>query len=211
MNLYCELCYLVGALKDGCLSSEWAIIYIQKCKEWLSSVILPKLNKVFDLELRQSRIKWQSAAWKIRFRNKRVWLALDELRNLLPKTKEAQRAYIQGFWDAEGGCPRHPDINKPLYISFTQKDKKSLEELKDMLNNTFRIRTGRVRLSDKKKEVWRLCVENQLGMLKFCEEIGSLHPEKKLRLKKLKQILKAKLRQRNSYRISSQELQFQKL
>jgi hypothetical protein len=58
-----------------------------------------------------------------------------------------------------------------------------------MLNNTFGIKTGNIRVSDRKKDVHRLCIENISGMIKFCDEIGSLHPEKKLRLKKLKEVL----------------------
>jgi len=187
-----EIFYLVGALRDGCLSTEWTIVYIQKCKEWLTEVIIPKLNIVFDIKLTENKTRWQDGAWRIKFKSKRIWLGLDNLRKIVPKGKENQKSYIQGFWDAEGGCPIVPDENKAIYINFTQKDKQSLEDIKAILNEKFKIKTGNVRISDKKKNVWRVCIENQDGMVKFCDEIGSLHPEKKLRLEKIREIINLK-------------------
>lgn len=181
--------YLVGALRDGCLSTEWTIVFIQKCKEWLTDIIIPKFKSTFGIDLSQHKLYWGDGAWRLKFKSKRIWTELSKLRTIPPTDKESQRLYLQAFWDAEGGCPRVPDKSKAIYLSFTQKDKQSLEELRKMLTETFGIKTGMVRLSDKKKDVWRVCIENQGGMLKFIELIGSSHPEKKLRLEKMKELL----------------------
>jgi len=186
-----ELFYLVGGLRDGCLSTEWTIVYVQKCKEWLTEVIIPKFKLAFGIDLSQHKLYWGYGAWRLKFKNKKIWTELTKLRTLLPEDKETQKSYIQAFWDTEGGCPRIPDKTKALYLSFTQKDKQALEDIRRMLTETFGIRTGCVRLSDKKKTVWRVCIENKEGMLKFIQLIGSSHPEKKLRLAEMEGILQS--------------------
>ncbi|MBI2542675.1 MAG: hypothetical protein HYW24_00600 [Candidatus Aenigmarchaeota archaeon] len=183
--------YLLGALRDGCLSTEWTIVYVQQCKEWLTDVIIPKFKMAFGIDLSQHKLYWMDGAWRLKFKSKKIWKELTLLKSSLPIDRETQKLYIQSFWDAEGGCPRFPDKSKALYLSFTQKDKQSLEELKQMLIETFGIKTGSVRLSDRKKDVWRVCIESRKEMLKFIELIGSAHPEKKLRLEKIVDILKS--------------------
>ena len=88
-----EIFYLIGALRDGCLSTEWTIVYIQKCKEWLTSVIIPKLNDIFGTHLTEDRVKWRDGAWRIKFKSKRIWLRLNDLRNTTPENKEGQKLY----------------------------------------------------------------------------------------------------------------------
>lgn len=99
--------------------------------------------------------------------------------------------YIRAFWDADGGCPRNPDIHKKLYIDFTQKDKTRLIELKELVETTFKIKCGSIRISEKKggRTIWRFAITGKDSMLKFIELIGSSHPEKKLRLEKMKELL----------------------
>jgi hypothetical protein len=98
-----------------------------------------------------------------------------------------------GFWDADGGCPRTPTLKKKLYIKFTQKDKKSLEELKQMIEK-FQIKCGNVRVSEYGKNgvIWVFSITNKSGIVKFCNYIGSFHPEKKNRLMKMKNLLPAR-------------------
>lgn len=184
-----EKYYLVGALRDGCLSTEWTIVYVQKCKEWLTDVIIPKFKLAFDKDLSHHKLYWGYGAWRLKFKSRKIWEELTGMKALSPQDKESQKFYIQAFWDTEGGCPRTPDKSKAIYLSFTQKDKQSLEDIQIMLTETFGIKTGKVRLSDKKKDVWRVCIESKGGMLKFIELIGSSHPEKKLRLEKMKELL----------------------
>jgi hypothetical protein len=132
--------------------------------------------------------------WYIAFRDKRIWKILKKLEKTPPQSKMEQKFYISGFWDADGGCPRVPRKDKKLYIDFTQKDKHRLIELKNFLER-FKIKCGNIRICDntKDKPIWRFSITGKNDMLKFCNEIGSLHPEKKLRLEKIKSILEEKL------------------
>jgi len=119
------------------------------------------------------------------------------LENRSPRTPEEQKFYIMGYWDADGGCPKNPTLQKKIYIKFTQKDKKSLIDLKKMIES-FGIRCGKVRLSENAQygKIWRFSITNKEGILKFCKKIGSMHPEKKLRMKTIINLLSTRHRER---------------
>ena len=124
MKLNQDLCYVLGALRDGCLTSQNTVKFKQKNKAWLSNVIIPKLNSVFGTSLAETQIYEQNdvtTRYYLAFKNKRVHAALKELleasEGTLPKvfetmTEEQKKFFIQGFWDAEGGCPRKPSNDK---------------------------------------------------------------------------------------------------
>ncbi len=187
-----EIYYLVGALRDGCLTTQWTIKIKQKNRAWLSSVIIPLFKDIFNKEIRNNIYLQQeySPVWYLAFKDKGIWQKLNELKNQIPETPSEQKFYIMGFWDADGGCPKNPTIKKKIYIKFTQKDKKSLEELKWMIEN-FGIKCGNVRISENAVygKIWRFSITNKQGMIKFCNSIGSLHPEKKQRLITINNIL----------------------
>ena len=138
--------------------------------------------------------KSRTPVWYLAFKSKAIWTTLNLLTKQIPKTKEEQKFYLMGFWDADGGCPKNPVASKKIYIKFTQKDRKSLDELKQILEDRFGISCGNIRISEKVKNgvIWRFSITNRKGILKFCKEIGSLHPEKKLRLNKIIEILSAR-------------------
>ena len=186
--------YLKGALRDGCLTTQWNVKFVQKSREWLSEVVLPLLNKSFNQSFKENCIYFDSRKWPywyITISNKKLWHELSHLQKLEPFSSEEQRFYIMAFWDTDGGCPKQPSKNKKIYLKFTQKDKKSLVELKRMIEKTFGIKCGRVRISELKKNgpVWRFTITNKKGIINFCNRIGSLHPEKKLRLERIKGLL----------------------
>lgn len=194
-----KIFYLIGALRDGCLTTGWTIKYKQKVRGWLSVIILPIINEIFKLNLTEKCIYLQkeegkTEVWYLAFRNKRVWNELNSIKNGEPKTNEEKKFYIMGFWDADGGCPKFPEKNKKNYIKFTQKDRDSLEKIKDTLEVDFGINCGNIIISEKKNtgNIWRLVITNKDSMIKFCNKIGSLHPEKKLRLKKIRRLLDSK-------------------
>jgi len=189
-----EIFYIKGALADGCLTKGWMIKFTQKSRLWLSDSILPLIVKVFDRKLTQHQIFYEpiTKVWYIAFRDKKIWKTLKELPvPTTSQTRQEQTFYIQAFWDADGGCPRFPDKDKKLYIDFTQKEKARLVELKELLEPTFKIKCGDIRISEKKDDrtIWRFAITGKEGMLKFIELIGSSHPEKKLRLEKMKELL----------------------
>jgi len=135
-NMNPEIFYLKGALRDGCLTTGFTIKFAQKYREWLKDVILPLINKNFDVKLKENCIYYQRKKWPfwyIAVSNKKLWQCFNKINKLTPKNKKEQKFYIIGFWDADGGCPKNPVANKKNYIKFTQKDKQSLEELKNML------------------------------------------------------------------------------
>ena len=146
--------YLVGALRDGCLTTQNTIKIKQKSREWLTKVLIPLFSEVFDRSFRNNVYfqKGKYPCWYLAFKDKRIWLTLKRFSKRLPKTKREQRYYVMGFWDADGGCPKDPLNARKLYIKFTQKDRISLMKIKEVLEN-FGIRTGSVRISEISKMV----------------------------------------------------------
>jgi hypothetical protein len=66
-----EIFYLIGALRDGCLSTEWTIVYVQKCKQWLTDVIIPLVDRLFGKQLSKNKLIWQDNVWRLKFKNKK--------------------------------------------------------------------------------------------------------------------------------------------
>lgn len=187
--------YIIGALRDGCLTSQWTIKIKQKNKKWLSNVLIPLFIEIFERRFKNN-IYFQNdgtSVWYLAFKDKEIWKVLDLLKIQSPKNKEEEKFYISGFWDSDGGCPKKPCKNKKLYIKFTQKDKKSLETLKEIIEK-FDIKCGKIRISENNKNgiIWRFTITNKQGMLNFCKNIGSYHPEKKNRLLRMEDLLSAR-------------------
>jgi len=143
--------YLIGALKDGCLTKQWAIKFSQKDKTWFSSTIIPIFNDVFgtnyNTEKRIYKEDKKGKTWCLIICNKKLWIELKSISKTTPKTKEEQKYYVRGFWDADGGCPKNPTFDKKIYIKFTQKDKNALIQIKNILKD-FNIKSGNVRISE---------------------------------------------------------------
>lgn len=190
-----EIYYIVGALRDGCLTTQWTIKIKQKNRKWLSAVLVPLFKHVFNRDIKNNIYiqKEYTTVWYLAFKDEIIWKILKHLTEQIPETAEGQKFYIMGFWDADGGCPKKPMYKKKIYIKFTQKDRRSLKELKLMIEN-FGIKCGNVRLSEDARygKIWRFSITNKDGMIKFCKEIGSLHPEKKQRLKTIIDLLSAR-------------------
>ena len=194
-----ESYYILGALRDGCLTTQWTIKIKQKNKEWLSHVLVPLFKQVFDRKIKNNIYIQEdyTTVWYLAFKDEKIWKYLQNLENRSPRTPEEQKFYIMGYWDADGGCPKNSTLQKKIYIKFTQKDKKSLIDLKKMIES-FGIRCGKVRLSENAQygKIWRFSITNKEGILKFCKKIGSMHPEKKLRMKTIINLLSTRHRER---------------
>jgi hypothetical protein len=197
-----EIYYIIGALRDGCLTAQNTIKIKQKNKQWLSDVLVPLFKQVFDRDIKNNIYiqKDYATVWYLAFKDREIWKILKEFQTKQPETKKEQKFYISGFWDADGGCPKKPTLQKKIYIKFTQKDKKSLEELKEMIEN-FGIRCGKIRLSEDGQygKIWRFTITNTNGIIKFCKQIGSLHPEKNQRLKRIVELLSARKREHEAF------------
>lgn len=190
-----KIYYLVGALRDGCLTNQKTIKFKQKNKEWLSETLIPLFFEIFNRKIKNNiyNEKKQSVVWCLAFKDKKIWNELKEAVERPPKTNEEVLYYIMGFWDTDGGCPREPSPNKKIYIKFTQKDKNSLDQLREMIES-FEIKCGKTRVSEigKNGTIWRFSITNRDGMYKFCNIIGSFHPEKGQRLIMIKKLLSAR-------------------
>lgn len=84
--------------------------------------------------------------------------------------------YIRGYFDAEGGISRNPNVR--YYIYFAQKDFSDLEQVKKYLED-FGIKCGLTHNPSKRAdpEYWRFFISAK-SYEKFAELIGSWHPIK---------------------------------
>ena len=187
-----KMFYLIGALRDGCLTTQNTIKFKQKNREWLSEILVPLFLEIFNRKIKNNIYdeKRKNDLWCLAFKDKDVWNVLYNTMKTSPKTSEEEKFYIMGFWDADGGCPKEPSNEKKIYIKFTQKDKESLNQLKEMIER-LEIKCGNVRISElgRNGKIWRFSITNLNGILNFSEKINSLHPEKRQRLEKIKYLL----------------------
>ena len=87
--------------------------------------------------------------------------------------------YLRGFFDAEGGLPKNPKTAKQKYLSFSQKNKESIEFLRNVLIKK-NYRPTNITFCG---NVWEFRLTRKMDMLNFCKNIGSWHADKKLRMK----------------------------
>lgn len=192
--------YLTGALRDGSIVAreghDYEVRILQKEAGWLRL-----LNELFEeafgirgkiyMETRRSksgvRTYYVLRIFDKELLTRLIYIFEIEMPQKFWKTptfiknsrdKEVTVSYIRGFFDAEGGLPRDVNTAKQYYISFDQANEEPLEFIRSKLielgyTPTNLTRTGKV-------YQFRLCRKDNI--VKFCREIGSWHPEKKLRL-----------------------------
>jgi len=92
------------------------------------------------------------------------------------ETRDERIAYIQGFFDAEGGVPHGAQAR--FYIQLVQKDRPKIEMLVRMLD-TLGIKTGVVHNPSVRvdPEYWRVFISTR-SHAAFSQIIGSQHPVK---------------------------------
>ncbi len=95
---------------------------------------------------------------------------------------ELQLQYLRGFFDAEGGLPKSPLSARQKYLSFSQKNRESIEFLRSILIQKKFCPTNITFCG----HVWEFRITRKKDLVRFCDEIGSWHNEKKERLKQLK-------------------------
>lgn len=163
--------YLLGCLHDGTYSSNKRYRFSQKGKEWL---------KVLQVLLR--RIGYNS--WIYCERKENDLYVLETLADFLDfffnplklESKKEKRAYLRGFFDAEGGTPKNSKDR--FYIQLTQRDKIKIIKIKKILYE-LGIRTGKIHNPSMRVDpnYWRIYVLANSQKL-FLREIGSWHPRK---------------------------------
>ena len=129
--------YLQGALHDGTFNKyNQRFRFSQSGTAWL---------KVLQQCLKKTGFN----SWIYREGKYRNIFVLETLANFLDtafdpislKTEAEKKAYIRGFFDAEGGIPRN--LHSLFYIQLVQNDKLKLEKIKHLLNE-FDIVTGAI-------------------------------------------------------------------
>ncbi|MBI2624087.1 LAGLIDADG family homing endonuclease [Candidatus Parcubacteria bacterium] len=91
-------------------------------------------------------------------------------------TAEEKRAYLKGFFDAEGGIPKNPKAD--FYIQLVQNHREKLEKIKALLAE-FGVRIGTIHNPSVRvdPDYFRMFVRRD-SHAKFVEEVGTWHPRK---------------------------------
>ncbi|MBI4181653.1 MAG: LAGLIDADG family homing endonuclease [Candidatus Aenigmarchaeota archaeon] len=184
--------YLISALRDGNvdyrIGKNYEIKIWQKDERWLTDVLKPIIERRFHCTVHVH-------GHLLRITNKRV---VDDIRRLsgikpwgwhtpapvklLPPSRRI--TYIRGFWDAEGGVPKHPERchrAEQRYLSFHQKDREPLVFIRDTLIS-LGYRPTNITYC---KGAHEFRITRAAHIVRFCREIGSLHPEKGERMRRL--------------------------
>lgn len=198
-----NLAYLVGLLRDGTITKEkngeYSCAFYSKNKKFLEK-ISPLIEKIFGINTKISKF---GDCYGIRIRSKTLYLFFKTVFEFqspqekwnTPKIIENadtknKRAYISGFFDAEGGVPHLEHTKNPkrknMYVKFVQKNKESLEFIKNHLDS-MNIKTGSVYWSENKYNL-KISISSIKSFLSY---IKSLHPEKANRLVMLTRLLSA--------------------
>ena len=158
--------YLLGVLHDA---TERKTTYriATKSKEFASI-----LKKGIDTLGRKA---WIYKEGKLR----NLWIvefSKSLLRKVKTKSRQEKIDFVRGFFDAEGGIAKSPEVR--FYLYFCQKDRKILVQIKEYLSS-FGIESGVIHNPSKKVDpnYWRFFISSK-SYLDFIKIIGSDHPEK---------------------------------
>jgi intein/homing endonuclease len=165
------LAYLNGALGDASRNKKSRVRYAQKYPEWLAM-------------LQQLLAELGEASWIYKEGKQRSVFVLETCSPFLDfacdgerlETRDERIAYIQGFFDAEGGVPHSASAR--FYIQLVQKDRPKIEMLVRMLTS-LGISTGVVHNPSVRvdPEYFRVFISTR-SHAAFAQIIGSRHPVK---------------------------------
>ena len=193
MKLDPEVAYLLGALRDSTIDirkgKNYEIKIAQKESEWLSvlqGIFLRHFNNAGRItqhskDAKILRITGKETTYKIlEISQMKVPQVTWKTPKIIQEQKNSvQLQYLRGFFDAEGGLPRNPETAKQKYISFSQKNKESLQFLRALLiNNGFRPTNLTICGG-----VWEFRLTRKNDMANFSIKVGSLHKDKQWKLK----------------------------
>lgn len=166
------IAYLRGALHDATFSSNCRFRFSQKGKEWLEII-----QEMFTSLGHKSWI-YQEGKTRDVFVLETLAQFLDfDLDPLSLQTKSERRAYVGGFFDAEGGIP-HSALDH-FYVQLVQNDKIKLQKIQKILNS-FGIRLGKIHNPSRRlhPEYWRVFVRAD-SQQRFVQRIEIRHPRKR--------------------------------
>lgn len=204
MEVNREIAYILGAMRDGSFIRNKTygihrIMVYQKNKIWIERV-----SALFEISFgKKPTIQKDNRdnVWSLMVNSVEIFRSLVKIGEyngnqkdwntpsfIIKAHPEVKKEYIKGFFDAEGGVPHIEKRRiepKNIRIHFTQSNKKCLEEIKQMIE-FFGIKTGRVCGPYYKKgysdPIHRLKIHGISKVAKFNKIIGSMHPEKQIRL-----------------------------
>ena len=178
-----DLAYLAGALLgDGYTykgkKKGMVAVFTQKNYQWLKEI-----EKIIERNGGKAWIFKQRNIYVLETRFSEL-INYNPIKNLQRFQGREKIEFISGFFDADGGIPKHPERLKPVtpfyYVQFVQKDKRILTVVRNLLES-FGIQCGRIHKYDGKKDIWRFFVRAN-SLIKFLKMINSRHPEKKNRI-----------------------------
>ena len=158
--------YLLGALHDGTVRRLTYRI-VQKDQEYIEFLV----KGIQDLGQK---------AWMYKEGKTRQLYVAEFSKNLLKDfvvdSDQDKIDYIRGYFDAEGGVSRNPNVR--YYIYFAQKNLKDLEQVKEYLEK-FGIQCGVLHNPSKSADpdYWRFFISIK-SYERFAQIIGSWHPIK---------------------------------
>lgn len=162
--------YLFGAMHDGTIRGNRYRI-AQKGTAWL---------QVMQKILQQLEYK----SWIYQEGKQRKVYILESVAPIFSESfdptqltdLEEIRAYLRGFFDAEGGIPHSRKAKR--YVQLVQKDYQKIQLIKKMLER-LGVATGKIHNPSKKVDphYWRVYV-SMPSIPRFAKQIGSWHPKK---------------------------------
>jgi intein-encoded DNA endonuclease-like protein len=173
---------------DSRIGKNYEIKIGQKDQRWLSDVIKPIIESNFGVRVNIHKNL-------LRLTNKKAVHEIQRISGIKPfgwntpefvkeLPLEERIPYIRGFWDAEGGLPSKPEKcsrAEQMYISFHHKQKEPLVFIR---NSLIGMRYQPTKIT-KCSEACEFRITRKAHMKKFCTEIGSWHPEKGERMRRL--------------------------
>lgn len=192
-----ELCYILGAFRDGGMSSHKYQIHIsQKDRRWITDTINPLLEKTFALKLHYRGFR--KGTHEFSLNSKPLYAFLDvvgQFKNKFKPTPQIilnapfkfQKYYIAGFYDAEGDKSLKSG-RVGLYQAWSDKSAcPPLEDIRKILQKQEIISTLHKSLPRKNSFAFRLYVNKRprVNILKFLKLIPVSHPNSLLFKKSL--------------------------
>jgi intein-encoded DNA endonuclease-like protein len=182
-NLDEDLAYVLGSMRDGSLiyskdKKYWVRIYDNKNSTWLE-VLSDMLESLFEVKFHlRFQKKFDEKYLDISCKNLFYFiknLVDGKLHEDVPtiiknSDKKIKKAYISGFFDAEGYVPYPTVKNKRFRIAFNQKNKNSLLFIKETLE-TLGIKCSKI-----SQHV--LSIYGKKNLIKFYNDFKIKNPEK---------------------------------
>ncbi len=177
-----DFAYLLGASGDACVynresKQEYCIEYEQKNPDWLERSVRPRILKIFGKHCAVRKRK--TGLFRIRLYSKKAYSAFKEALErpfkILREPETVRRAYVRGFFDAEGSAPREKTSKR---IEFYQKDTRFLRLIHKILRG-IGIRPEKITNS---REIGQPIIRGKENIRLFKSNIDCEHPDKRAAL-----------------------------